>query len=87
MEPSLKIRRSEAYSIAGLLVFIASMFLPMPTARWFIGTWRLIASLAGAAAFFNARECKAGARTSVGFFAYATLVVIVGILAVLMVVL
>lgn len=89
MTPSLKIRRSGAYGLAGLVVLFASMFLPMSTPRWFVSvTWLLIALLAGAAVFFSARERRAGQTgRSVGFFAFAVLVVIVAVLTVLMMVL
>ena len=89
MTTSLKIRRSGAYGIAGLVVLFASMFLPMSTPGWFVGaTWLLIAGFGGAAVFFSGRERKAGqAGRSVGFFAFATLLVIVGLLILLTMVL
>ena len=69
-------------------MFLASMFLPGTTPRSFFGvTWLLIACLAGVAMVFNARERKAGDRRSMGFFAFAALFIIVGILAVLMIIL
>jgi uncharacterized membrane protein SirB2 len=84
MTPSLKIRRSGAYGIAGVVVLMASLFLPMSTPRWFVTlTWLLIAGFAGAAVFFSSRERNAGqAGRSVGTFTLAVLVVIVAALIV-----
>ena len=82
MTPTLNIRRSGAFGVAGAAVLMASMFLPMSTPRWFVTlTWFLIASFAGAAVFFSARERKAGQTgRSVGFFTLAVLVIVVAAL-------
>ena len=75
--------------MAGLVVLLASMFLPMSTPGWFVdATWLLIAGFGGAAVYFSARERRAGqAGRSAGFFAFAALIVIVGLLILLTLVL
>jgi uncharacterized membrane protein SirB2 len=83
MPPSLKIRRSGAYGIAGAIVLMGSMFLPMSTPQWFVtAAWCLVAGFAGGAVFCSARERKARMTgRSVGFFALAILIIIVAALA------
>ena len=81
----MTIRRSGAYGVAGAVVLLATMFLPMSTPEWYwISAYSLLAVLTGLALFFNAREKKAGqAQRSVGFFALIVLVVIVLVLSIL----
>lgn len=79
MIPSLKVRRSGAYGLAGVALLVAAMFLPMSTPRWFVSlTWCVIAAFGGVALFFTARERKVGQMgRSVGFFTLAVLLIIV----------
>ena len=66
MTTSLRIRRCDAYGIAGAVVLLTTAFLPEATPQWYlIATWLLSAGLAGAALFFGQRECPAG--RSIGF--------------------
>jgi hypothetical protein len=83
--PSIKIRRSDAYGVAGAVVLLSTMFLPESTPQWYSTlTWLLIGGLAGAALFFDQRE--GGTGRSVGF-ALAVLIMLFGILVLLTVVL
>lgn len=80
----MKIRRSAAYGVAGAVVLFATMLLPMSTPNWYwMAAYSLVAILAGVALFFNARERKAGQKTSVGFLVLIVLVLIFATLCIL----
>ena len=89
MERTVKIRRSGAYGIAAGLVLLGSMFLPMSTPRWYGMVFlSVVCVLAGCALYFSARERRGGeAGRSVGFFTFAVLVILLGLLTVLTMVL
>ncbi len=81
----MTIRRSGAYGVAGAVVLLATMFLPMSTPDWYwMSALSLVAVLTGLALFFNARERKAGqTHRSVGFSALIVLVLIFAVLTIL----
>ncbi len=81
----MKIRRSGAYGVAGALVLLATIFLPMSTPDWYwILVLSLVALLTGLALFFRVHERKAGQeQRSVGFFALMVLVLIFLVLTIL----
>jgi hypothetical protein len=71
--------------VAGAVVLLATMFLPMSTPDWYwISALSLVAVFTGLALLFNACERKAGeAQRSVGFFALIILVLIFAALTIL----
>jgi len=81
----MTIRRSGVYGVAGAVLLLATMFLPMSTPDWYwMSALSLVAVLIGLALFFNTRERKAGQTLrSVGFFALVVLVLIFAVLAIL----
>jgi hypothetical protein len=85
LEHSMKIRRSGAYGIAGLIVLLGTLFLPMSTPNWYVlAVFCFIFAMAGLALYFNALERRAGAaKRSIGFFALAVLVIIFAVLSLL----
>jgi hypothetical protein len=82
IDRTLKIRRSGAYGIAGTVVLLGSLFLPMSTPEWCAAAVFLLAfGFAGGAFYFNAREKRAGATTrSIGFFSLAVTLIIFAVL-------
>ena len=81
----MKLRRSGAYGLAGLVVLLGSMFLPMSTPRWYVYALCLvIVGSAVCALYFNRREKKAGqVERSSFFFAFAVVLIVFVLLALL----
>jgi 4-amino-4-deoxy-L-arabinose transferase-like glycosyltransferase len=81
----MRIRRSGAYGIAGIIVLLASLFLPMSTPYWYsLAVFCLVCALVAVALFFNVKERRAGEKQrSIGFFVLAVLVITVALLCLL----
>jgi hypothetical protein len=81
MERTAKIRRSGAYGVAGVIVLVASGFLPMSTPRWYVyAVFALVCLFAGLALYFNAQERRAGlTKRTAGFFTLAILVILLAL--------
>ena len=82
MAHTMKIRRSGAYGIAGVITLLGCQFLPLSTPPWcFSAIFSLVCMLAGFALFFNVQERKLGeTKRSIGFFALAVLMILFALL-------
>ena len=71
-----QIPRSGVYGGAGVIVLVASQFLPLSAPQWYVfAVFSLVCLLAGVALYFNALERRARRqKRSIGFFTLAVLV-------------
>ena len=81
----MKIRRSGAYGVAGIVVLPGTQFLPMSTPYWYaVLVYSFACALAGVALYFNGQERRTGqAKRSIAFFTLAVLVLLSALLSVL----
>jgi hypothetical protein len=89
MERMIKIRTSEACGISVGLFLLGGGLFPMSTPRSLVAIYSAVICFLGLGAlYFSSRERKSGeSQRSLGFFAFAVLATLIGLLSFLTVVL